>query len=153
MLGGIQDVQEVSNEGSKMIKKGVFVRCPIDREHPRDPRIFATGKVVSVNEFNETAHITFADPFGYRKFFDFVPEEVKEAPLAALEHCHLFKGSQVRYERRAAVIVEYKTKDDDSYDYYIQDNDSKEYLCVNEEKLTASFFFGGSQSGSPACKI
>ena len=127
-----------------MIKKGVFVRCPIDREHPRDPRIFATGKVVSVNEFNETAHITFADPFGYRKFFEFVPEEVKEAPLAALDHCHLFKGSQVRYERRTAVIVEYKTREDDSFDYYIQDGDSKEYLCVNEEKLTASFFSGAA---------
>lgn len=127
-----------------MIKKGVFVRCPIDREHPRDPRIFATGKVVSVNEFNETAHITFSDPFGYRKFFEFVPEEVQEAPLTALDHCHLFKGSQVRYERRAAVIVEYKTREDDSFDYYIQDNDSKEYLCVNEEKLTASFFSGAA---------
>ena len=45
-----------------MIEKGVFVRCPIDREHPQEPRIFATGKVVSVNEFNETAHISFSDP-------------------------------------------------------------------------------------------
>lgn len=127
-----------------MIKKGAFVRCPIDREHPRDPRIFATGKVVNVNEFNETAHITFDDPFGYRKFFEYVPEEVKEAPLAALEHCHLFKGSQVRYERKAAVIVEYKVREDGGFDYYIQDNDSKKYLCVGEEKLTASFFSGAA---------
>lgn len=125
-----------------MIKKGVFVRCPIDREYPQDPRIFATGKVVSVNEFNETAHIMFADPFGYKKFFEYIPEEVKEAPLEALDHCHLFKGSKVRYERRSAVIVEYKVRDDKCFDYYIQDDDSKEYLYVNEEKLTASFFSG-----------
>ena len=111
-----------------MIKKGVFVRCPIDREHSRDPRIFATGKVVNVNEFNETAHVAFADPFGYRKFFEYVPEEVNEAPLAALEHCHLFKGSQVKYERRAAVIVEYKVREDEGLDYYIQDMVSKEFM-------------------------
>ena len=109
-----------------MIEKGVFVRCPIDREHPRDPRIFATGKVVSVNEFNETAHISFADPFGYRKFFEYIPDEVKEAPLSALDHCHLFKGSQVMYERKPSVVVEYKMREDGGFDYYIQYSDSKE---------------------------
>lgn len=56
-----------------MIKQGLFVRCPIDLEHPSEPRIFATGKVVSVNDFNESAHIVFEDPFGYRKYFDFIP--------------------------------------------------------------------------------
>ena len=45
----------------------MFVRCPIDREHPHDPRIFATGKVLSINEFNETAHIKFSDPFDQKK--------------------------------------------------------------------------------------
>ena len=127
-----------------MIKEGVFVRCPTDREHPREPRIFATGKVVSVNEFNETAHILFADPFGYRKFFEYIPEEIKEAPLAALDHCHLFKGSQVKCECRLAVVVEYKVRDDEGFEYYIRDSESKEYLCVNEEKLTASFFSGAA---------
>ncbi len=127
-----------------MIKKGVFVRCPIDYEYPQDPRIFATGKVVSVNEFNETAHISFSDPFGYRKFFEYIPDEVKEAPISALDHCHLFKGAQVIYGRSPAVVVEYKTREDEGFDYYIQDSDSKEYLCVNEEKLTVSFFSGAA---------
>ncbi|NBJ01279.1 hypothetical protein D3Z62_14345 [Lachnospiraceae bacterium] len=127
-----------------MIKKGVFVRCPIDHEYPQDPRIFATGKVVSVNEFNETAHISFSDPFGYRKFFEYIPDEVKEAPIFALDHCHLFKGAQVMYEQKPAVVVEYKIREDEGFDYYIQDSDSKEYLCVNEEKLTASFFSGAA---------
>ena len=43
-----------------MIKEGMFVRCPIDREYPYDPRIFVTGKVLSINEFNETAYIKFS---------------------------------------------------------------------------------------------
>ena len=67
-----------------MITMGFFVRCPIDREHPRDPRLFATGKVIYVNEFNETAHIIFDDPFGYRKFFEYVPKAVEEAPLVLM---------------------------------------------------------------------
>lgn len=127
-----------------MIKEGMFVRCPIDREHPDNPRIFATGKVVSVNEFNETAHIVFADPFGYRKFFEFIPDEVEEAPLLVLDHCHLFKGSLIKYGRGRAVIVEYRIRDDQGYDYYIQDSDSKEYLYIEEEKIQASFFSGAA---------
>lgn len=76
-----------------MIKAGMFIRCPIDREHPQNPRVFATGKVVSINDFNETAHIKFADPFGYKKYFEYIPEEVREAPIDALDHCHLFSIS------------------------------------------------------------
>ena len=53
-----------------MIKEGMFVRCPIDREHPHDPRIFATGKVLSINEFNETAHIKFSDPFDQKNILN-----------------------------------------------------------------------------------
>lgn len=53
-----------------MIKEGMFVRCPIDREYPYDPRIFVTGKVLSINEFNETAHIKFSDPFDQKKYFE-----------------------------------------------------------------------------------
>lgn len=125
-----------------MIKKGMFVRCPIDREHPANPRIFATGKVVSVNEFNETAHIVFSDPFRYRIFFEFVPEKVEEAPLSVLDHCHLFKGALVKYGLSQGFVVEYKVRDDGGFDYYIQDDESKEYVCLEEEKLQASFFSG-----------
>ena len=109
----------------------MFVRCPIDREHPHDPRIFATGKVLSINEFNETAHIKFSDPFDQKKYFEYIPDEVKEAPLAALDHCHLFKGSFVKWGRKTSRIVEYKGNDRDFYEYYLQDTVTKEYRCVN----------------------
>lgn len=127
-----------------MIKAGMFVRCPIDREHPQNPRIFATGKVVSVNEFNETAHIKFADPFGYKKYFEYIPEEVQEAPIEVLDHCHLFKNSIVKWGKREATVVEYKGKGDDFYEYYLLDNESKSYSCVNEEQIVASFFSGSA---------
>ena len=85
-----------------MIKQGMFVRCPIDRQHPSNPRLFATGKVVSINEFNETAHIVFQDPFNHIEYFDYIPPEVEEAPLSLLDHCHLFKGSLVKIGHRTA---------------------------------------------------
>lgn len=125
-----------------MIKAGGFVRCPIDREYPQTPRMFATGKVVSVNDFIESAHIEFADPFGYRKFFEFIPTEVEEAPLRALERCHLFKGTIVWYGKRVATVVEYKRNESGVYEYYIQDNASKEYFRAEEGELTASFLSG-----------
>lgn len=118
------------------------MRCPIDREYPQTPRMFATGKVVSVNDFNESAHIEFADPFGYRKYFEFIPTEVEEVPLRALEHCHLFKGADVQYGERVATVIEYKRNERGVYEYYIQDNGNKEYLCVEEGELSASFLSG-----------
>ena len=32
------------------IKKGMYVRCPVDLEYPKDPRRFAMGQVNSVDE-------------------------------------------------------------------------------------------------------
>lgn len=127
-----------------MIKTGMFVRCPIDREHPGNPRVFATGKVMSVNDFNETAHIVFADPFGYKKFFEYIPEEVKETPIEVLDHCHLFKDSVIKIGRKEAIVVEYKVNSEEFYEYYLLDNNTKEYSCVNETELTASFFSGSA---------
>ena len=114
------------------------------REHPHDPRIFATGKVLSINDFNETAHIKFSDPFDQKKYFEYIPDEVKEAPLAALDHCHLFKGSLVKWGRRTSRVVEYKGNDSDFYEYYLQDTVTKEYRCVNEVDLVTSFISGSA---------
>mgnify|MGYP004454801005 FL=1 len=127
-----------------MIKEGMFVRCPIDREYPHNPRVFATGKVISINLFNETAHIEFSDPFDQKKYFEYIPDEVQEAPLEALDHCHLFKNSVVKYGRKTAIVVEYKGKEDELYDYYLQDSTTKEYCLVNEKELMASFISGSA---------
>lgn len=127
-----------------MIKEGMFVRCPIDREHPRNPRIFATGKVLGINLFNETAHIKFADPFEQKKFFEYIPDEVHEVPIEALDHCHLFKGSAVKVNGKTAIVVEYKGKEEDYYEYYLQDLVTREYSCVNEKYLISSFISGSA---------
>lgn len=127
-----------------MIKEGMFVRCPIDREHPNNPRIFATGKVISVNTFNESVHIKFFDPFDQKKYFEYIPDEVLEAPIAALDHCHLFKNSLVKYNKMTATVVEYKVTEDDYYDYYLSDVQNKVYICVSEKNITASFISGSA---------
>ena len=129
-----------------MIKEGMFVRCPIDREYPHNPRVFATGKVVSINLFNETAYIKFYDPFDQKKYFEYIPDEVQEAPIDALDHCHLFKESVVKCNRKTAKIVEYRVNDDDFYEYYLIDFETKGYYCVNERKITASFISGSANA-------
>ena len=125
-----------------MIKEGMFVRCPIDREYPYDPRIFVTGKVLSINEFNETAYIKFSDPFDQKKYFEYIPDEIEEAPLATLEHCYLFKESLVKWERKTYKVVEYNSNDIGFFEYYLQDSVNKEYRCVNEVDLVTSFISG-----------
>ena len=127
-----------------MLKEGMYARCPIDREYPDDPRLFATGKVVSIDEFNECAHIRFYDPFGYKNFFEYIPDDVEDVPLKMLDHCHLFKGAIVKYGRREATIIEYKTKKDELTEYYLQTNDTKEFIYVDETQITASFVSGSA---------
>lgn len=127
-----------------MIVSGMYVRCPVDREYPDNPRVFATGKVVSVNAFNETAHIKFLDPFGHRKYYDFIPENVPEVPLAAVDHCSLFKNSMIKIGKRPATIVEYKLNDNGLYDYYVRYDDTKSYEKVSEADVLASFFSGSA---------
>lgn len=125
-----------------MIQEGMFVRCPIDREYPKNPRMFATGKVISIDKFNETAKIKFEDPFGYRKYFDYIPDEVPEIPIEALDHCHLFKESMIKVGVNTGKVVEYKKNEDETFEYYILDDSTKKYSCVNETKIHASFFSG-----------
>lgn len=127
-----------------MIKEGMFVRCPLDREYPNNPRVFATGKVISINTFNESAHIKFFDPFDQKKYFEYIPDEVLEAPIAALDHCHLFKNSLVKYNKKTATVAEYKCTEDDYYDYYLNDVQTKGYICVSEKDITASFISGSA---------
>lgn len=127
-----------------MIKEGMFVRCPIDREYPNNPRVFVTGKVISINMFNESAHIKFFDPFDQKKYFEYIPDEVLEAPIATLDHCHLFKNSCVKYNKKLATVVEYKCTEDDYYDYYLNDVQTKAYICVPEKDITASFISGSA---------
>lgn len=127
-----------------MIKEGMFVRCPIDREHPNNPRVFATGKVISINTFNESAHIKFFDPFDQKKYFEYIPDEVLEAPIAALDHCHLFKNLLVKCNKKTATVVEYKGTEDDYYDYYLNDIQTKGYICASERNITASFISGSA---------
>lgn len=125
-----------------MIKEGMFVRCPIDMEDPSDPRTFATGKVISVDDFNETAHIKFGDPFNYKQFFEFIPDEVAEAPLSMLDHCHIFKGSMIKCGRKKAHIIEYKLLEEGEYEYYLQDDNTKEFFLACENEIDAPFTAG-----------
>lgn len=127
-----------------MLKEGMYVRCPIDREYPESPRIFATGKIISIDEFNECAHVKFYDPYGLKKYFEDIPDEIEAAPLQMLDHCHLFKGAVVKTGRRDATIIEYKVSKGNFVEYYLQTNDTKEYLHVDETQLSASFFSGSA---------
>jgi hypothetical protein len=74
--------------------------------------------------------------------FDFVPDEVVEAPIALLDHCRIFKGSAVKVNSRVAKILEYKGSTEDEFDYYIQYSDTKEIACIKESCIKAAFLSG-----------
>ncbi len=122
----------------------MYVRCPIDKEDIYNPRVFATGKVKSINYFNESAHVVFSDPLDQRKYFDNIPYEVEEIPMNVLYHCNICKGMIVKYGNGKARIVEYMKDEDDYYVYYLKDLKTKQCRCVREQDIIASFLSGGA---------
>lgn len=122
----------------------MYVRCPIDREYPDNPRVFATGQVVSIDEFNQCAQIRFYDPYGYKQYFLNIPDAVDAVPLKKLMRCRLYKGTKVKYGQQEAQVVEYKTPKDTVSEYYLQLQSTKELVHIDETKILASFFSGGA---------
>lgn len=134
-----------------MIKEGMFARCPIGKyskaadEHEKaEPRDFALGIVRSVDEFSRTADISFMDPFNYKVFYDSVPTKISNISLDDVERCTISNGSHVRYNHRSMTVVGCDNNGDGYYSYYLQDNETKEIVKVQEYEIDAPFTAGES---------
>jgi ATP-dependent helicase HepA len=107
------------------IKKGCYVRCPIDEE--KFHREFILGQVFEVDENLNIAKVFFHDIYGLREFYEDIPHS-KVYNIPDLRRCEILTGSRViiklKRNRFNGEIVE-KVKDDSYYNmYYVKILDS-----------------------------
>lgn len=122
--------------------ENVYVRCPIlDREYLFDPRDFIVGRIVSVDEYAEQLTVHFFDPFGYRQYYESIPEEHPYA-VSMVERCELLRGTKIRIGKENGVIICRENKENDMWYYYVQLDSSKEVILCSEAEIEAPFSEG-----------
>lgn len=120
----------------------MYVRCPADSESRRDPRVFVCGQIISVNEEGRTARVEIHDPYSLASMFDNLPHGVIEYSFGSLSRCTLFLGSRVKYEESDCKIIAAQQDEFGFYDYYVQNEETKDISKVSEKLLTASLTNG-----------
>lgn len=53
-----------------MLKKNIYVRCPVESEEERFPRYFCMGRIVEINDATERVLIEFYDPENIGAYYD-----------------------------------------------------------------------------------
>lgn len=118
-------------------QSGMYVRFPFDYEYDNDPREFLMGQVYSVNELKNTAIVKVRDPFGYRKFYDYICDEY-EVSLFKLDRCTSGLNVHVKYKLKECVVLACETENA-LFTYYMQDVSSKEIIVAAEKDVDIPF--------------
>lgn len=122
-------------------KKGMYVRCPIDSEDPFEPRIFALGQIILVDNDFDQVEVKFYDYEGIRKYFSHVPE-TKVYDFDNISHCKILNNTEVYKGNAKGKIIELESDNNSDFNhYYFQnfvDNDRNMEL-INEKKLKVQF--------------
>jgi len=120
-----------------MLKEKMYVRCAIDVEHPEDPRDFILGKIISINDFSETAAVEFYDLIGIHDYYQ-IPEDM-DMSLSRLQHCKIQNGAIVEYNGVKYRIADGYLNKDDMYYYYYLISENYIAIKVSEKSLIATF--------------
>ena len=70
----------------------MYIRCPIAEFD--DPRNFIVGRIIQVDDFTENVTVAFLDPFGFRNYYENIPEKA-ELPYDYVKRCTLHRESYV----------------------------------------------------------
>lgn len=125
----------------EIIKKGMYMRCPVDLEYPRDPRRFAMGQVYSIDEIFEKAKIRFCDIDGIIDYYPNI-KSLNEYGLREVHRVKILPNSNIEFEGQQGVIKSFSHIDEaDYYVYYVEILDGNESFIekVSEDKIKAQF--------------
>jgi ATP-dependent helicase HepA len=123
------------------IKVGMYVRCPVDLEYPKDPRRFAMGQIKSVNEVFEKAQVRFWDFSDIIHYYKNIVNP-NDYYLNTIYRVKIIPNSIVEYNGYQGVAKTFSHKDEnDYYVYYIEVLDGNERLIekVPEYKIKVQF--------------
>lgn len=122
------------------IKINMFVRCSIDNESIENPREFALGKVIDLNEFSKECIINFYDVNNIRVYYPNIPISLKIS-TSELRRCKIRIGAIVEYQQKKYIVKEFEENpnNDGYYYYYIASQTNDDIILVSENLLIASF--------------
>ncbi|MCM1988828.1 SNF2-related protein [Oceanirhabdus seepicola] len=125
-------------------KKGMYVRCPIDYEDDRYPRMFATGQIDSVdNDFNMVT-VEFHNIEGdisTEIIYSHVHSK-KEYLIKEIRRCSIMENSKiVLSDFNGGRIVSKKGREDGLYTYYVE-LENGNIGMYSEEDILAHFTRG-----------
>lgn len=116
----------------------MYVRCPVaDFE---DPRNFIIGKIIEADDFAENVKVAFLDPFGFRNYYENIPEKV-DLPYEYVKRCTLHRESFVVYGDKRYTILSI-IKNDEWYSYYLKEEFTDRVIKVREDDIIAPFNVG-----------
>lgn len=108
----------------------MYIRCPIAEFD--DPRNFIVGRIIQVDDFTENVTVAFLDPFGFRNYYENIPEKA-ELPYDYVKRCTLHRESYVIYRENRYKILS-ALKEDEWYYYYLND-------LVKDALLTHEYWY------------
>jgi ATP-dependent helicase HepA len=125
-----------------MLKEGMYVRCPFDKEYPENPRMFILGKIINVNSFSNEVTVSFYDPYKMNRVYG-IPT-VDNFSLDEIEHVEVQPNSKVRVKSQSVdgTILETSAKaSNGSYNYFVQiyQNKISRVEVINESDLRIPF--------------
>lgn len=118
-----------------MIQVGNYVRCPLDGEHPENPRDFFYGQVLSVNEIKNECTIRFYGVNGLWNFYERIPDIQRQ--ISCVQRCPAVIGSKAIYQKKLGKIFAC-CEEGDEYFYYFGPN-AEDVIKVSEKDLMISY--------------
>lgn len=119
----------------KCLERGMYVRCPVaDFE---DSRNFIIGKIIDTEDFAEKASIAFLDPFGFRNYYENIPEKA-ELPYEYVKRCMLHRSAYVVYGGGRYTILS-TIRENAWYYYYLKEEFTDRIIKAREDEIDAPF--------------
>lgn len=118
------------------MKKGYYVRCPIDFEEKRN-REFILGQVINVDEYNDEIEVVFHDIRNLRDFFISLPKK-NIYKSKKIRRSEIMLNSTAIFEKKIGKIINIAEKPSSEnlfYYYYFAFENSNEIIKVCETNI------------------
>lgn len=123
-----------------MLKKDMYVRCPADWEDSENPRIFVCGQIKRITEEFGTLVVDIYDPYNVLQFYTYLPEGQCRFDISQVQRCTFFKNSNVVYKGVVHKVLNHKkNKETDYYEYWLENEQTKEIVSAKEPDIIAAF--------------
>lgn len=98
---------------------------------------FFVGRIIQVDDFTENVTVAFLDPFGFRNYYENIPEKA-ELPYDYVKRCTLHRESYVIYRENRYKILS-ALKADEWYYYYLKEEFTDKVIKIREDVIDAPF--------------